>query len=171
MVDSGKPGMETVVSLQSQDNRDLQDIVSKLRSQGIARYIDLPQIIVCGDQSSGKSSVLEAISGMSFPSKDNLCTRFATEVILRQSHTTETKVNIIPGPGRSQDEKEGLSAFSRGTDDMDIGQIVEDAKVAMGLAGDKVFSTDILRVEISGPDQPHLTMVDLPVPDPRLLTT
>jgi hypothetical protein len=33
----------------------------------------------------------------------------------------------------------------------------------MGLDGtNKVFSTDILRVELSGPDQPYLTMVDLP---------
>lgn len=32
----------------------------------------------------------------------------------------------------------------------------------MGLGPAKVFSTDILRVEISGPTQPHLTLVDLP---------
>ncbi|MBE3042786.1 dynamin family protein, partial [Candidatus Bathyarchaeota archaeon] len=54
----------------------------------MSRYIDLPQIVVCGDQSSGKSSVLEAISGMAFPAKDNLCTRFATEVILRRASTS-----------------------------------------------------------------------------------
>ncbi len=53
---------------------------------------DLPQIIVCGDQSSGKSSVLEAISGISFPTKDNLCTRFAIELILRRSPTISIKV-------------------------------------------------------------------------------
>jgi GTP-binding protein EngB required for normal cell division len=34
---------------------------------------------------------------------------------------------------------------------------------AIGINGnDKVFSIDILRVEILGPSQPHLTMVDLP---------
>lgn len=55
--------------LQSQDHRDLLDVIDTLRSQGLSRFVDLPQIIVCGDQSSGKSSVLEAISGMSFPTK------------------------------------------------------------------------------------------------------
>jgi len=75
---------------QSKDHRDLLDILDRLRSQGLSRFVDLPQIIVCGDQSSGKSSVLEAISGMSFPAKDNLCTRFATELILRRIGLTVT---------------------------------------------------------------------------------
>ena len=78
------PGSLPVVSLQSKDHEELLNIIDKLRSQGISRYIDLPQLIVCGDQSSGKSSVLEAVSGLRFPTKDNLCTRFATELILRR---------------------------------------------------------------------------------------
>jgi hypothetical protein len=46
---------------------------------------------------------------------------------------------------------------------LDLGKAVDDAKIAMGLSGNtSVFSTDVLRVEISGPSQPHLTMVDLP---------
>jgi hypothetical protein len=78
-------------SLPSKDHRDLLNIIDSLRPQGISRFVDLPQIIVCGDQSSGKSSVLEAISGMLFPTKDNLCTRFATELILRRNPSeTET---------------------------------------------------------------------------------
>ncbi|KAI2622504.1 P-loop containing nucleoside triphosphate hydrolase protein [Hypoxylon sp. NC1633] len=149
--------------LQSLEHRDLLDIIDKLRSQGISQFVDLPEIIVCGDQSSGKSSVLEAISGMSFPTKDNLCTRFATELILRRSPSTGIKVHISPSPDRSGDDKEKLEAFEYIRGDLDIGQVVEDAKDAMGLNSDeKVFSTDILRIEISGPSQPHLTMVDLP---------
>jgi GTP-binding protein EngB required for normal cell division len=145
------------------ERRDLLDIIDRLRSQGISQFVDLPQIIVCGDQSSGKSSVLEAISGMSFPTKDNLCTRFATELILRRSPSAGVKVNINPDPNRSSDEKKRLRAFEYTHEVLDISRVIEDAKDAMGLNGnDKVFSTDILRVEISGPSQPHLTMVDLP---------
>jgi GTP1/Obg family GTP-binding protein len=62
----------------SQDQLTLLDSIDQLRLQGISNYISLPQIIVCGDQSSGKSSVLEAISGVSFPVKSSLCTRFPT---------------------------------------------------------------------------------------------
>jgi hypothetical protein len=43
-----------------------------------------------------------------------------------------------------------------------MGDIIEKAKSAMGLSEARVFSTDVLRVELSGPDQPHLTLVDLP---------
>ena len=150
-------------ALQSREHRDLLDIIDKMRSQGMNRYVDLPQITVCGDQSAGKSSVLEAISHMSFPAKDNLCTRFATELILRRSASVGVKVHIIPSPDRSKEDKKRLSAFGYTQSNLDIGQVVEKAKDAMGLNGnDKVFSTDVLRVEVSGPSQPHLTLVDLP---------
>ncbi|KAK7959186.1 uncharacterized protein PG986_004040 [Apiospora aurea] len=149
--------------LQSQDHRDLLDVIDTLRSQGLSRFVDLPQIIVCGDQSSGKSSVLEAISGMSFPTKDTLCTRFATELILRRNSSVGIHVSIHPGPDRSPKEKQHLEAFTYTHDDLDIGEAIEQAKEAMGLdGGDAVFSADVLRVEVSGPTQPHLTIVDLP---------
>ncbi|KAG6098634.1 hypothetical protein E4U14_007446 [Claviceps sp. LM454 group G7] len=152
------------VALQSTGHRNLLDIIDRLRSKGISRYVDLPQIVVCGDQSAGKSSVLEAISGMSFPSKDNLCTRFATELILRRHNSQAIKVSIIPSPDCSAEDKERLNKFSAeiDIDAPDIGSVVEKAKEAMGLSETKVFSSDVLRVELCGPTQPHLTMVDLP---------
>lgn len=155
------------MALQSEDHRNLLDIIDKLRSQGISRYVDLPEIIVCGDQSAGKSSVLEAISGMSFPTKDNLCTRFPTELVLRRGAVTAPRVSINPGPERSEQEREVLRRFQATMDPGDqrsLGDIVEKAKKAMGLsfADSNEFSTDTLRIELSGPDQPHLTMVDLP---------
>ncbi|KAI1119764.1 P-loop containing nucleoside triphosphate hydrolase protein [Nemania abortiva] len=149
--------------LQIQGHRDLLDVIDSLRSQGISRYVDLPQIIVCGDQSSGKSSVLEAISGLSFPTKDNLCTRFATELILRRSPVVGVDIHIIPSHDRCEDEKKKLEEFRYRQEALDISDVVEAAKQEMGLDGSgQVFSTDILRVQISGPTQPHLTMVDLP---------
>lgn len=152
------------MALQSKDHRDLLDIIDKLRSKGISRYVDLPEIIVCGDQSAGKSSVLEAISGMSFPTKDNLCTRFATELVLRREATAGVKVSISPGPDASIEERAALATFHYDIDSTrpDLGTVIEKAKEAMGLSDTKVFSTDTLRVELSGPTQPHLTMVDLP---------
>ncbi|KAL2200125.1 P-loop containing nucleoside triphosphate hydrolase protein [Corynascus similis CBS 632.67] len=151
--------------LQSKDHRDLLDVVDRLRSQGLSRFVDVPQIIVCGDQSSGKSSALEAISGMSFPAKDNLCTRFATELILRRAPAADVDIRITPGPERSDKEKTRLKDFTYSgiPTDLDISHVIDAAKSAMDLNGsNKVFSTDVLRIEISGPSQPHLTMVDLP---------
>ncbi|KDN67056.1 putative dynamin family protein, partial [Colletotrichum sublineola] len=152
------------VLLESEEHRDLLDKIDKLRSQGIGRYVDLPEIVVCGEQSAGKSSVLEAISGMSFPTKDNLCTRFATELVLRRDPDAGIKISIIPAPERNAAEIEQISNFKPQVDidEHFLGQVVEDAKSAMGLSDKKVFTTDTLRIEIRGPSQPHLTLVDLP---------
>ena len=37
--------------------------------------LQLPQIVVIGDQSSGKSSVLESLTGIKFPVNAGICTR------------------------------------------------------------------------------------------------
>jgi hypothetical protein len=153
------------ISLQSKDHEDLLNIIDRLRSQGISRYIDLPQLIVCGDQSSGKSSVLEAVSGIRFPTKDNICTRFATELVLRRGPSISASVTILPNADRSESEKAKLLQFQRKIVDLEhFETLVNDAKTVMGLDVNsaRVFSNNILRAEVSGPNQPHLTLVDLP---------
>lgn len=154
----------STIKLDLQDYRDLLDIINRLRSLGVSRYINLPQIIVCSNQSASKSLVLEAILGLSFPTKDNLCTRFATELILRRDESPGIQVAIIPSPDRTPQENELLSKFyyeiKASKPDLEI--IVEEAKLAIGLSEVKIFSNNILRVELRGPDQPHLTLVDLP---------
>lgn len=150
--------------LQSKDHGELLDVIDVLRSQGISRYISLPQLIVCGDQSSGKSSVLEAVSGVRFPTKDNLCTRFATELILRRDTKENVTVTIVPGAEKTESEKMKLHGIQASMTSMDeIPALIRKAEEAMGLGVDtKAFSDDVLKVEISGPGQPHLTLVDLP---------
>ncbi|KAI0454163.1 dynamin family protein [Xylaria acuta] len=155
---------EVLNGLCSKDQLELLDTVDQLRLQGIDHYISLPQIIVCGDQSSGKSSVLEAISGVPFPVKSNLCTRFPTELILRRSPRTDVTVSIIPRGLVSHSENETLSTFHEKLDGFDgLAGLIESAKIAMGISIlGKGFSKDLLRIEISGPHHPHLTIVDLP---------
>ncbi|KAI8963162.1 P-loop containing nucleoside triphosphate hydrolase protein [Daldinia sp. FL1419] len=151
--------------IQSRNHRDLLDIVDCLRSHGVSHYVDLPQIIVCGSQSSGKSSTLESLSGIAFPTSEGLCTRFATELILRRGEKAEIKVHIQPSNSRSKTERLRLQAFTGKTKDQnDFPKIVEAAKEAMGLSGEgsKVFSTDVLRIESTSPTAPNLTLVDLP---------
>ncbi|KAK3938319.1 P-loop containing nucleoside triphosphate hydrolase protein [Diplogelasinospora grovesii] len=157
--------------IQSSNHRDLLDIIDTLRSQGVSHYVDLPQIIVCGSQSSGKSSTLEALSGISFPTAEGLCTRFATELVLRRSDEPGIRVHIQPGAGRSEEERIKLARFSVETsDESDFPNIIESAKKVMGLTGDSdedsddenTFSTDVLRIESSSPTAPNLTLVDLP---------
>jgi GTPase SAR1 family protein len=119
---------------------------------------------VCGDQSSGKSSVLEANSGVSFPIKSNLCTRFPTELVLRKTSHIDVSVSIVPHPSRSESEQLSLASFHEKLDGFDgLSTLIENAKTAMEISTHgRAFSKDILRVEVSGPDRPHLTIVDLP---------
>ncbi|KAI1469611.1 P-loop containing nucleoside triphosphate hydrolase protein [Daldinia caldariorum] len=151
--------------VQSRNHRDLLDIVDSLRSHGVSHYVDLPQIIVCGSQSSGKSSTLESLSGIAFPTAEGLCTRFATELVLRRGDKPEIKVHIQPSTSRDKEERARLLSFTGKTKDQhDFPKIIEAAKEAMGLSGEgsKIFSTDILRIESTSPSAPNLTLVDLP---------
>ncbi|KAH7319625.1 P-loop containing nucleoside triphosphate hydrolase protein [Stachybotrys elegans] len=159
-----KLGPTVLDGLLSSKHHEILDLIDSLRSQGIDREVDLPQIIVCGDQSSGKSSVLEAISGVPFPVKSNLCTRFPTELVLRKTPQTGVKISIIPHHSRSKSESDSLTNFNETLDDIEhLPRLIEAAKTAMGIVTlGTAFSRDILRIEVSGPDRPALTIVDLP---------
>lgn len=148
----------------SKDQLDLLNCTDQLRSEGINQYVSLPQIIVCGDQSAGKSSVLEAISGVSFPVQSNTCTRFPTELILRRTPQVSSSVSIVPDASRTEAEKLALNEFRKDLDGSDgLGELIEAAKAAMGIhAHGKTFSNDLLRIEMTGPKHLHLTIVDLP---------
>ncbi|KAL2173145.1 P-loop containing nucleoside triphosphate hydrolase protein [Thermothelomyces heterothallicus CBS 202.75] len=156
-----------LAQLNSADSRALLDTIDSLREIHVGDLVDLPQIIVVGDQSSGKSSVLEAISRVRFPVDGDLCTRFATELILRRAN--EVAVNVsIQFADHAASTAHGGSArqpFQRSTFDEDaLPDIIRDAKELMGIREDgaKKFSRDILRVEIAKPDVYPLTLVDLP---------
>lgn len=134
---------------------------------GLNDHVDLPQLIVCGDQSSGKSSVLAAISGVPFPKRDNLCTRFATEVILRRNDDIESvriSASITTGGFKPSGYQALGSSFHHDLQSMDeLPEILEKAAMAMGVGTTgSAISSNILRLEVRGPYMPQLTIVDLP---------
>jgi GTP-binding protein EngB required for normal cell division len=163
------PSYSTVldsVSLgREEENAQLLNQIDKLRECGVDEYIDLPQIVVVGDQSSGKSSVLEALTNIPFPRSNVRCTRFATQIRLRRANNAETKIRILPGEEQSLSRKQELAAFEQKCQDQtDFDTIFDRAKDAIFPTGaaSAFLSRSILSIEISGPDQPHLTVVDLP---------
>jgi len=156
-------------ALQTADQRKILNIVDSLRQCGIDDIIPLPQLVVCGDQSSGKSSVLEAITEIPFPRKENLCTRFATEIVLRRSPKSSIATKIIPDKARPEKEKEELAKFKLSITNFDeLPDLIERATKAMGIRDIRsgttlrAFAKDVLSIEICGPDRPQLTLVDLP---------
>ncbi|KAJ1323707.1 vacuolar protein sorting-associated protein 1 [Microdochium nivale] len=150
------PSLGALTELAS-EQKPLMDAIDELRRYQIDKIVDLPQIIVIGDQSSGKSSVLAAISKIQFPAKGSVCTRFAIELVLRTSSRSTLGAHIHRTNGSITELRAVADTnFDGGL----LANIIEDAgKKMRTLSG---FSEDVLRVEICRPDVPHLTLIDLP---------
>ena len=76
----------------------------------------------------------------------------------------DISVSIIPYQARTKSERLALSSFHEKLEGFEgLLNLIENAKAAIGISTySKAFSKDLLRVEVSGPDRPHLTIVDLP---------
>ena len=70
--------------------------IDRLFACGVGDYVALPQLVVVGDQSSGKSSVLEGLTELPFPRDSGLCTRFATQITFRRAQHTSISISILP---------------------------------------------------------------------------
>jgi len=153
----------TVSQLLSKDQEAILDCVDQLRAIGL--QLPLPQIIVCGNQSSGKSSLLEAISRLSFPKGIGVCTTFPTELALRRGPTRDPTVDVKFLTSRTNEEKESIknSLLSTASSNS-FESVVREAKkqlLAKDAATDSICE-DILHIEVHNPSWPPLTLVDLP---------
>ena len=169
---STKEGMQNTASLEdleTEEQRKTLDVVAQVRKCGLDSLLDLPQIVVCGQQSAGKSSVLEALTEIPFPRNDNLCTRFATEIILRRGPSDNLSVKVIPDGKRPAEEQSKIKEFHELIENFeDLPRVMNLAMNAMGVdqsglvSGSRPFARDILSIEIEGPQRPQLTLVDIP---------
>jgi GTPase SAR1 family protein len=94
-------------------NQVLLDKIDKLFANNVGDYVDLPQLIVVGDQSSGKSSILEGLIDFPFPRDAGLCTRFATQIIFRRSNDSSMNVSIIPGNSSSLEHSAEVKVWNK----------------------------------------------------------
>ncbi|KAL1638192.1 hypothetical protein SLS58_008932 [Diplodia intermedia] len=122
--------------------------IDKLFACNAGHHIDLPQIVVVGDQSSGKPSVLEGLTRLPFPRDSGLCTHFATQITFRRSATSTTR----------KWKKSDLDALDQST----FADIMREAQGVMGIDTKKTFASDVLSIEVAGPEQSHLTIIDVP---------
>ena len=155
--------------LQTDEQRRVLDTVAQVRKCGLDSILSLPQIVVCGQQSSGKSSTLEALTEIPFPRNDNLCTRYATEIILRRGSSNSLTVKVIPDPVRPAGEQATIKGFQESiTDFGELPRVMDMAVDVMGIQkagmppGGRAFARDVLSIEIEGPSRPQLTLVDIP---------
>jgi GTPase SAR1 family protein len=67
---------------------------------------------VVGDQSSGKSSLLERLTSLPFPRDVEFCSRYATQIKSRRDPESRIDVTIIIGPRASDEHKKHLAALN-----------------------------------------------------------
>lgn len=78
-------------------------LIEELRHELGTEGIDCPGILVVGAQSAGKSSVLERLTGISFPSAENTCTRLPAIVQLHVDPIIEQNVILVSKDSNFQD--------------------------------------------------------------------
>ena len=156
------------------DRKTLNETLKRMRDCGTEGVLHLPKIAVIGNQSAGKSSLLEAISQIILPRASGTCTRCPMEVVL-SSDSVPWKCRVS-----LRFERCGLVHFTETMDRDQVSLILRRAQLAIlnqqkdlkdFLEMDEKtcdaefvsipFSRDTVVVEISGADV-DVTFIDLP---------
>ncbi|CAK5274279.1 unnamed protein product [Mycena citricolor] len=164
--------------------RQMLDLVNRMKNTGVQNDIDLPQIAVIGNQSAGKSSLIESISGITLPRAAGTCTRCPTEI--RLSHADDSiwgcivELRVITDKngqplGQARNERFGEPITDRADVEDRIRRaqraILNPSKPARSFLSDDEdenepselsFSTNYISLQITGPDISDLAFVDLP---------
>ncbi|KAI9645109.1 hypothetical protein NHQ30_005843 [Ciborinia camelliae] len=78
----------------SKDPQVLIEALSELEDHDVEHVVDLPKIIVIGDQSVGKSSLIGRISGMYLPKNSGCCTRCPANIITKAADTWSCTISL-----------------------------------------------------------------------------
>ncbi|KAF8553727.1 hypothetical protein OG21DRAFT_1441498 [Imleria badia] len=161
--------------------RAMLQLINRLRDTGVQTDIDLPMIAVIGNQSAGKSSLIESISGVTLPRSSGTCTRCPTECKLSYSNSSwkcwvklhfSTDAKGVPIPVKIVPFGAPITSKSEVEDRIRRAQraILNPSKdPKQYLLQDDVpddnevsFSKNYVSLEISGSELTDLSFVDLP---------
>jgi replication fork clamp-binding protein CrfC len=126
------------------------EIRNLLQKIGQSTTVTLPSIVVIGSQSSGKSSVLEAIVGHEFlPKGSNMITRRPIELTLVNDPEARVDYGEFPDLG-----------LSRVTDFSLIQKTLTELNQSVPIS--QCVTDDPIRLTIHSPRIPDLSLIDLP---------
>ncbi|XP_067258544.1 interferon-induced GTP-binding protein MxB isoform X4 [Chanodichthys erythropterus] len=127
------------------------DTIDNLRSLGVEKDLALPAIAVIGDQSSGKSSVLEALSGVALPRGSGIVTRCPLELKMIRA--------------KGEEKWHGKISYQNHEEDIDdpaeVEKKIREAQDEMAGAGVGI-SDELISLQITSANVPDLTLIDLP---------
>ncbi|KAK8036216.1 hypothetical protein PG993_008830 [Apiospora rasikravindrae] len=184
----------------SKSSQILFDAIDQLQSCDASQDIDIPQLVIVGGQSAGKSSLLQSLTSIPFPVSHGLCTRFATRIISRRT-PPKSKDEVVITIVKPDFELDHIFNYANENpydkyvyraetlDSQTFAELMEevqflprpahflltvmtanDTKVSekyMGidsgiLPSNKNFATEVLKIELSGPQRAHFSILDIP---------
>ncbi|KAG2743383.1 hypothetical protein P692DRAFT_201171206 [Suillus brevipes Sb2] len=165
---------------------ELIQMMVDLRSMGADALIDLPSVVVIGGQSAGKSSLVEAVSGINVPRDSGTCTRCPMECTM-SSHASSWSCTItlrigFDRNGLDLQKKPTNVPFGRTITDKDEFEVwLRRAQAAVlnpdapsstfhtktieelrNMRNTLKFSRNVVCVSIEDPDATDLSFYDLP---------
>ncbi|XP_053505837.1 interferon-induced GTP-binding protein Mx1-like isoform X1 [Ictalurus furcatus] len=127
------------------------DLIDSLRPLGVEKDLALPAIAVIGDQSSGKSSVLEALSGVALPrGGEDIVTRCPLELKMKKSRQKD----FWHGKIKYKDIERDIA------DPADVERWIRKAQNE--IVGTLGMSDELISLEVTSTNAPDLTFIDLP---------
>ncbi|KAK8116916.1 uncharacterized protein PG998_005197 [Apiospora kogelbergensis] len=163
----------------SKSSQMLFDAIDQLQSCDASQDIDIPQLVIVGGQSAGKSSLLQSLTSIPFPVSHGLCTRFATRIISRRT-PPRSKDEVVITIVKPDFELDHIFNYSNDSsyekymyraerlDSQMFAELMEEVtEEYMGIKpgrqpGDKNFATEVLKIELSGPQRAHFSILDIP---------
>ncbi|KIY62353.1 P-loop containing nucleoside triphosphate hydrolase protein [Cylindrobasidium torrendii FP15055 ss-10] len=165
--------------------RRLMTLTKALRSGGGQAVVDIPRIVVIGNQSAGKSSLVEGIADIKAPREAGTCTRcpmefrlsyspqaWSCQVYLRfEKDTSGVKLTDVKEVkfGGLIDDKDELEIQLRRAQlailnpDTDPDNFLEmNRQQASAHPNQLGFSSNVVCLDVSGPETPDLSFIDLP---------
>ncbi|KIO31590.1 hypothetical protein M407DRAFT_218712 [Tulasnella calospora MUT 4182] len=162
--------------------RELLDVLKSLHSTGIQNELDLPQIVVIGSQSVGKSSLIESMSGLTLPRDTGTCTRCPMECRLQYGQVWSCKISLrfhVDRSGRplatirdvpfgpilynAEDVEKILRRAQRAIlrPELDPTLFLDDSDLQV-FGVPLTFSGNCVCIQVAGPNVPDLYFYDLP---------
>ncbi|KAG5851541.1 hypothetical protein ANANG_G00052780 [Anguilla anguilla] len=131
------------------------DLIDSLRSLGVEEDLALPAIAVIGDQSSGKSSVLEALSGVALPRGSGIVTRCPLILKLKKVKRGQPWAGFLTFKHDNKTSRYGLTSPD------EVGKVVASVQEIIAGKGEGI-SHEMITLQIESTEVPDLTLIDLP---------
>eukprot|EP00927_Polykrikos_kofoidii_P060530 TRINITY_DN5548_c0_g1_i1.p1 TRINITY_DN5548_c0_g1~~TRINITY_DN5548_c0_g1_i1.p1 ORF type:complete len:721 (-),score=141.79 TRINITY_DN5548_c0_g1_i1:151-2277(-) len=136
-------------------------IIKQVReTASVGDKLAIPQLVVCGSQSVGKSTIMTACTDVEFPQGDGICTKAATVVSCSQDTGLEENLYEI------EDVKQPPGVYKIVAREEVANEIRLTQTALLEKAGKKADDTWIveeeIRLRVSGPEMMDIILVDLP---------